>query len=204
MIPSVVLAAGLSSRMGRTKAALPLPGGANFLSRILHALAEGGTTQIVVVTGRDANDVRDAGTYARVLVPVAYMHNPDTARGQLSSLAVGLTALPKDIEAVVVTLSDVPLTRPETVRALIRRWDDTRAAVVRPTRDGRHGHPIVLGRPVLDAIHPSRLTQTMRELMQPFLPGDEMACPDDDGPFEDFDTPEDYEALMKRLRKKKR
>jgi CTP:molybdopterin cytidylyltransferase MocA len=204
MIPSVVLAAGLSSRMGRTKAALPLPGGANFLTRILHALAEGGTTQIVVVTGRDANDVRDAGTYARVLVPVAYIGNPDTSRGQLSSLAVGLTALPKDIEGVVVTLSDIPLTTPKTVRALIRRWDETRAAVVRPTRDGRHGHPIVLDRTVLDAIHPSRLTQTMRELMEPFLPGDEMACPDDDGPFEDFDTLEEYQALMKRLRKKKR
>jgi CTP:molybdopterin cytidylyltransferase MocA len=203
MIPSVVLAAGLSTRMGRTKAGLPLPGGANFLSRILHALAEGGTTQIVVVTGRDANDVRDAGTYARVLVPVAYIGNPDTSRGQLSSLACGLTALAKDIEAVVLTLSDVPLTRPETVRALIRRWDETRAAVVRPTRDGRHGHPIVIGRQALDAINPARLETTVRDLLQPFLPGEELACPDDDGPFEDFDTPEEYQALMKRLRKKR-
>lgn len=204
MIPSVVLAAGLSIRMGRTKAALPLPGNTTFLSRILHALAEGGTTQIVVVTGRDANDVRDAGSYARVLVPVAYIGNPDTSRGQLSSLAVGLTALAKDIEAVVVTLSDLPLTKPETVRALIRRWDETRAPVVRPARDGRHGHPIVLDRAVLETIQPSKLTITMRDLIEPFLPGEEMACPDDDGPFEDFDTPEQYEALMKRLRKKKR
>lgn len=203
MIPSIVLAAGLSTRMGRTKALLPLPGGATFLSRILHALYDGGTTQIVVVTGRDANDVRDAGAFARVLVPVAYIGNPDTSRGQLSSLFTGLTALPKDIEAVVVTLSDVPLTRPDTVKALITRWDQTRAPIVRPVRDGRHGHPFVLDRAVLDAITTQNLRLTIRELMEPFLPGEEVECPEDDGPFEDFDTPEEYSELIKRLTPKR-
>ena len=34
MIPAIVLAAGKSSRMGRSKAALPLPGGDTFITRI--------------------------------------------------------------------------------------------------------------------------------------------------------------------------
>jgi molybdenum cofactor cytidylyltransferase len=202
LIPSIVLAAGLSERMGRPKAALPLPGGATFLSRILESLAAGGTTQIVVVTGRDANDVRDAASVARVLVPVAFIGNPNSARGQLSSLVCGLTALPEDIDAAIVTLADVPMPRPETVRALMDRWGEVRSPLVRPTREGRHGHPFVAGRPILDACRTTRLDRTIRDVLQPWLPGDELQIADDDGPFEDFDSPDEYARLLKRLDRK--
>jgi molybdenum cofactor cytidylyltransferase len=202
MIPSIVLAAGLSERMGRPKAGLPLPGGATFLSRILESLASGGTTQIVVVTGRDANDVRDAGSVARVLVPVAFIGNPDSSRGQLSSLACGLTALPKDIDAALVTLVDVPMPQPATVRALIDRWGEGRSPLVRPTREGRHGHPFVAGRPILDACRTTTFDRTIRDILHPWLPGDELEVTDDDGPFEDFDSPDEYARLLKRLERK--
>ena len=52
MIPAVVLAAGKSSRMGRTKALLPIGSPAEtFLNRIIRVLREGGMERVVVVIG---------------------------------------------------------------------------------------------------------------------------------------------------------
>jgi CTP:molybdopterin cytidylyltransferase MocA len=59
MIPAVVLAAGKSARMGRTKALLPIgSSGETFLTRIIRVLREGGAGAIVVVIGGDAAAVR--------------------------------------------------------------------------------------------------------------------------------------------------
>ena len=59
MIPAIVLAAGMSSRMGRTKALLPIGSSLEtFLTRIIRVLREGGIESIVVVIGGDAAAVR--------------------------------------------------------------------------------------------------------------------------------------------------
>ena len=53
MVPAVVLAAGKSSRMGRTKATLPLGRGDTFLTRIVRTLRDAGVEDVVVVVGHE-------------------------------------------------------------------------------------------------------------------------------------------------------
>ena len=120
MIPAVVLAAGKSSRMGRTKALLPLgSSGETFLGRIIRVLREGGADAVVVVIGGDAAAVR--ASVPRDDVHVSSVENPRYEEGQLSSLLVGLAAVEQrhdNVEAVMVTLVDLPLVSPATVRAV--------------------------------------------------------------------------------------
>src|SRR5207248_8945328 len=57
VIPAIVLAAGKSTRMGRTKALLPLPGGDSFLVHIVRTMLDAGVDDVVVVVGHDARAV---------------------------------------------------------------------------------------------------------------------------------------------------
>jgi len=109
MIPAVVLAAGKSSRMGRTKALLPIGStGETFLTRIIRTLREGGVEAVVVVIGGDAAAVR--ASLPREDASISAVDNPRYEEGQLSSLLVGLAAVEErhgHVEAVMVTLVDL-------------------------------------------------------------------------------------------------
>src|SRR5262249_10237748 len=97
---AVVLAAGASSRMGRDKAALPLPDGRTCLDAIRQTLS---------VVGIDAVRVVVSGTDSRSeTVPDTFVVNPDPSRGMLSSVQCGLSALPGDTDAVLIWPVDHP------------------------------------------------------------------------------------------------
>ena len=146
MIGAIVLAAGASSRMGRPKAALPLGRrGHTVLSMGVSALLAAGVPRVVVVAGAHPDAVRGAlGARDR---RVSVIDHPAWSEGQLSTLLCGLEAIDHPgLEAVLVTLVDVPLVSPETVRALMREWRATGAPIVRPAQGDRHGHPVLFDR----------------------------------------------------------
>jgi len=82
VIPAVVLAAGLSSRMGRPKAALPLGDDETFLTRIVRTFTDAGVDDVVVVVGHEADAVRAA--FDRSGLAARFVHNAAFSSGQLS------------------------------------------------------------------------------------------------------------------------
>lgn len=200
MIPAIVLAAGASSRMGRTKALLPLPGGDTFLGRVISTLRAAGIGEITVVVGRDAGSIR-----AALRGPVNVVQNDDPSRGQLSSLQLGLDAVTAPdaarqgdpgVAAVLVTIVDLPLVSAETVRRVIDAWKASGAPIVRPAREGRHGHPVIFGAAIFDELRSADLTVGAREVLRAHLPEILDVGVDDAGAFDDIDTPADYERLV--------
>jgi len=197
VIRAIVLAAGASSRMGRAKAALPLgTSGDTVVGRVVRTLLAAGLPSVAVVAGAHIDAVRAAmpacEPRARVVEHVGW------AQGQLSSLLAGLAAVDDpELEAVLVTLVDVPLVRPESVGIIVRAWRDTRAPIVRPVDGDRHGHPVVFDRAVFDDLRGADpavgakavfATHASRRLDVPIK---------DEGAFVDIDTQEDYRHLLK-------
>jgi molybdenum cofactor cytidylyltransferase len=117
----VVLAAGLSTRMGRNKLLLPLDG-EPLVTRAVRTAVAAGLDPVLVVVGHEAARVRAAVDH----LPVTAVENPDPARGMHTSLRCGFDALatapgPPPAGAVVL-LGDMPLVSPAMVRRLVERW----------------------------------------------------------------------------------
>ena len=69
VIPAVVLAAGMSTRMGRAKALLPLSETDTFVSRIVRTFLDAGVDDVVVVLGHEADAI--AASLLRAGLPAA-------------------------------------------------------------------------------------------------------------------------------------
>jgi CTP:molybdopterin cytidylyltransferase MocA len=144
VIAGLVLAAGGGSRYGAPKALVRLRGRL-LVERAADLLAAGGCDPVLVVLGAAADEVR-----VTAALPGPVVVNSDWPTGMGSSLRAGLTALPAEAEAVVVTLVDTPGLGPEAVRRLIAAGGPDRAA--QATYGGRRGHPVLLGRTVITEV----------------------------------------------------
>jgi len=182
--------------MGRSKPLLPIGEHDTFVTRIVRSFAEAGVDDIVVVLGFQADAVAaklvEGGTAARFVVNEAY------ETGQLSSLLRGLNAIDRPgIRAMLLTLVDVPLVSPLTIRAVIDRYKATNAPVVRPVRGDEHGHPVLIDRSLFRLLRAADPSKGAKPVVRDHVTAAGSVAVDDDGAFTDIDTPEAYERLMK-------
>ena len=202
VLAAAVLAAGLSTRMGgRPKGLLKLDDRDAFVTRIVRTFNEAGIRDVVVVIGHEAAAVQRAVESSGLAVRCVL--NPDYERGQLSSMVTAINAVDHaGIDGLLLSLVDAPLFAASTVGALVERFAATGAPVVRAVRGTEHGHPVLIGRDLFDAIR--RADPTIGA--KPIIRGSASAIGDvtvaDDGAFVDIDTPDDYArlpALIRRL-----
>jgi molybdenum cofactor cytidylyltransferase len=199
MIPALVLAAGKSSRMGRTKALLSVgSSGETFLHRIIRVLREGGADAVVVVIGGDAAAVR--ASLPRDDAQISAVENPRYEEGQLSSLLIGLAAVEQrheNVEAVMMTLVDLPLISAATVRAVRDAFlANPGAPLVRPRRGGRHGHPVIFNRSIFGELRRADPSTGAKPVVHAHAAEEVNVDVDDEGAFIDIDTPQDYDRSI--------
>lgn len=198
MIAGIVLAAGASSRMGQPKAALPLGRhGGTVLSYGVASLLAAGVPRVVVVAGAHVEAVRRALLIQHPSVVV--VEHGRWQDGQLSSFLCGLDAIDQPtLEAVLMTLVDVPLVAPDTTRRLMHAWRDHRSAIVRPARGETHGHPVLFDRRVFDALRRADPAHGAKPVVHAHA-HDLVNLPvEDEGAFLDLDTPDDYQQVLAR------
>jgi len=195
MIPAIVLAAGRSSRMGRAKASLPAGDGHTFLTRIVQTFLDAGVDDVIVVVGHEADAI--AAAFSESGLPARFVVNREYDRGQLSSLLAGLDVVDRPgVSAVLVTLVDVPLVTPATVRAVVDGYRRTRAPIVRPTAGDRHGHPLLIDRSIFGALRAADPAAGAKPVVRAHATAAGDLAIDDPGAFIDIDTEEDYRRTI--------
>jgi molybdenum cofactor cytidylyltransferase len=202
----VILAAGASSRMGTDKALLRWPptgtgSGSSpqtFLSAAIQSF-EPFSEMVIVVAGHNAPN----------LAPVVYTQgaflvtNPAPERGQFSSLQVGLQeVLNHGRDAAILTLVDRPPVALATLERLCDQFQNRPHAVwaVIPEYRGKHGHPVLLGREMMEALLKAAPgganAREVEHLNQEHI---EYIALEDPMVTLNIDTPEDYAALATTL-----
>ncbi|MFA5895665.1 MAG: NTP transferase domain-containing protein [Thermoplasmata archaeon] len=141
MISAIVLAAGISSRMGELKPLLRLSG-RPLLAHALESVRRSRVGHVVVVLGAEADRVRREIPLDGATVVV----NPEYADGMSTSLRVGLRSAPPDSEGYLIVLGDQPFVSPSTMNALIERRRRDGAKILVPTFRGRRGNPVLVDR----------------------------------------------------------
>jgi molybdenum cofactor cytidylyltransferase len=191
----VILAAGFSTRMGRDKARLPIPGGGWFLSRLARTFLSAGCTEVLAVVGPLGDEIHSAA--ARERLAVRFVVNPDPSRGQLSSLQEALAVLAgRAPQGLLVSPVDQPLIEVDTVRRVVEEWSRSAAPVVRPSCRGRHGHPVLFDARVLDELREADVSVGARAVVHAHATGAHDVEVEDPAAFEDIDTPEDYRRVF--------
>ncbi len=145
-IAGIVLAAGMSTRLGRPKQLVEI-GGRPLVVHVVERCLASTLDLVVVVAGHEATAVKRAlsGLAATII------DNPRYPEGQSTSLIAGLEAV-SGANAIVVVLGDQPGIQPQAIDRLVavRREDD--ALLGMAAYGAERGHPVMFGCEVFDAL----------------------------------------------------
>lgn len=191
-LAAIILAAGLSSRMGGIKPLMTL-GGDSLLAYCARLLRQGGVEEATVVTGLRHEGVAEEARRLGLTV----VCNPHYEEGMFSSLLAALPSL-AGVDGCFLLPVDIPLVRPATVARLAAAFDGSQTLI--PSFQGRPGHPPLLAAGLLPKIAAYRGPGGLQGLLAT-LPPQAMrrVAVWDRGILLDADTPEDMRVLQSRL-----
>lgn len=192
-ISAVILAAGLSTRMRRFKPLLPL-GNGTVLSMAVASIKDAGVGDIVVVTGRNGQQMAGAATE----LGARAVHNPDFEQGMFTSVRAGVRELPPDADAFFLLPVDIPLVRPRTMALLLEDFAEHRAPVTHPRFMSERGHPPLIRADVAHAILAHDGAGGLRTVLEAQDARARNVDVADAGTCFDLDTPEDYDRACER------
>jgi molybdenum cofactor cytidylyltransferase len=189
MIAAIVLAAGISRRMGQAKMLLPW-GNNTVIGQVVDTVFAGGIERIIVVAGGNQVQLE----FALKGRPVDFVFNPDFADGEmLKSLQMGLKSLPSTIEAAMMVLGDQPQMQAATLRQVCEAFCRTQARLVIPSYQLRRGHPWLIEHSLWPDILNLRAPATLRDFLKVNEASIFYQVIDSPTILKDLDTPEDYQ-----------
>lgn len=186
---AVVVAAGMSSRMGDFKPMLSI-GSISVAQRVVATLKQAGAARVVVVTGYNAEELERHLAASGVV----FLRNENYRTTHMfDSALIGLRYLRDKCRQVLFTPVDIPLFTAATVDALL----ESGAELACPVCGGSRGHPILMSTEVIDRV--------LEDSGEGGLQGALSRCGipmsfvevDDLGILHDADTPEDYRELLR-------
>jgi molybdenum cofactor cytidylyltransferase len=183
---ALVLAAGLSSRMGEPKMLLPW-GKGTVLSTVVESLLGAGLEQVMVVLGHRAGEVVQALGPVRLDDRVRTCVNDRYREGMLTSLQAGARALGGG--NILVALGDQPLVAPGVVAEVLAAHA---GGLTVPSFGGRRGHPVCIDASLTGPLLALPAETGLRKLFQDYPERVKTVAVSSGGILIDLDTPADY------------
>ena len=188
-VGAVVLAAGMSSRMGQPKMLMPWTQKKTIIEHVIEQLILARVDYITVVTGGHATEVKQKAEK----MGVETTYNPLYRTGEmLSSLQAGLEALPDHVAATLVVLGDQPRIQPRVVNQVMMAYAEGTGKIIAPSYQKRRGHPILIDRRYWQEILSLPRDGSLRDVINTHADEITYVNVDTDSVLRDVDTPDDY------------
>ncbi|MDQ4099417.1 MAG: nucleotidyltransferase family protein [Chloroflexota bacterium] len=189
----MILAAGMSRRLGRPKQLLPV-GGKPLLRHVAERALASACDAVVVVVGHEAKAMKDA---LRDL-NVQFIQNPDYREGMSTSLRAAVRELSAAVDGFVVLLSDQPEIEADAITGVVKARRATGAPVVVTEYGGEPRSPVLFGRETFPDLLMIRGDEGGRSVVRAYR--ERLVAVEGPAkvPPEDVDTEESYQALLAR------
>lgn len=142
-VAAIVLAAGMSRRMGLPKQLMPL-GDKTLLEHALANVRSAEVSEIVLVLGAHADEIEQKIATDGLKIVINSLYE----QGMGTSIRAGLAALDPSTTAALIVLADQPFVRPTTLDQLISYHAEHRSQITLPLYKGFRGNPVLLDRSV--------------------------------------------------------
>ena len=192
-IAAVVLAAGMSTRMGRNKLLMDIVG-ESLVRRVVKAVEASRARPIVVVTGQDDRAIGAAlaGTAAKAV------HNAQYRDGLSTSLRAGIGAV-SESDGAIILLGDMPGITASLIDRMIASFDPAGGrSICVAAYKGKRGHPVLFDRRFYPALQSIAGDIGPRHVV---AENEQAVCEvdaDNEAPLIDIDTPEDLARFLER------
>jgi molybdenum cofactor cytidylyltransferase len=146
---AIILAAGMSRRMGQPKLLLPFKKKPLF-RHVVEVAVNGDLEPVILIGGEHTEELRK---HTKDLPNIEIIINPNYSKGMASSLKPGIKAVKDRTDGVIVFLADQPFVSPIVVKTLMQLYEFHRTKgirIVRPQYNGMVGHPILFDAQLYD------------------------------------------------------
>lgn len=197
-IGAVILAAGMSKRMGQPKLLMKVNGKTLVHYPIMLATFHH-LQPIVVIAGKYIEEMKKS---LKVTQTVDFVFNHDYESGMASSLKLGIQTVEAKVDAVIVFLADQPFIPNEVVQSLMEQYmlhKEEGVKIVRPSYDGVLGHPILFDRSLFNEFKHINGDQGGRNIIQNYRQSMKIVSFHNRNWGMDIDTREEYEEVLSKF-----
>ena len=191
-ISGILLAAGLSTRMGEPKQLLPF-GESTIVETVVDNMLGAKLDEVIVVVGHRAEEIQtQLGTR-----PIKTAFNPDYREGMLTSAQTGIRAL-ESSDAFALMLVDQPFITSALIDQVIDAYVHTEKGIALPSYNYKRGHPVIFDQKyVRDILALTPESDGVRTLFKAYDDDIHYVTVETDNVLRDIDYREDYERALK-------
>ena len=195
-ISAIVLAAGLSQRMGDNNKLFLDFKGKPLVAHVIDQVAQSNVHQVILVT----SEISIEKIQALEIGDSQIIINPDYQRGMTTSIQAGIENSSDKNEGYMICLGDLPLIQTETFNFLIESFSEefrkNKEIITIPTFQGKKGNPVIFSSAYRDKILAHTEPEGCRGIIEEHQKQANQVKVSDPGILNDVDTEEDYIQLI--------
>jgi molybdenum cofactor cytidylyltransferase len=194
MIAAVILASGLSERLGNNKLLMPL-GNQSVVEHVIDSVKSSKIENIFLVYGKNESEFKTISHHKKINL----IYNEKYYYGQSMSVKSALNSIGNNFQGIMFLLGDQPFIKTKTINLLIEHFNKNPLGIIVPTYQGKRGNPVIFSRDFFTQIKNIQGDKGAREVIEKNY-NEVIHVPIADS-FENFDidTRKDYEKALFKI-----